>query len=286
MRYRGRDFNEAELALIRRIIEENPERSRLWLSQALCDQFNWRKPDGGLKDMAARVAMLAMERDGLIRLPAPKQAANHLRMPLKRRVAAAEPGTPIRESITTIGEVRLVPVTSRPESWFWNDLVHRYHYLGYKRHGGAQIRYLAYAGDKVLGCLAFSGAAWKTMPRDAFIGWTAEQREKRLQLLVDNSRFLILPWVRVPNLATKLLSMAARRITRDWQTRYNYRPVLIETFVEKARFHGTCYKAANWVHVGETKGRGRYDQKNEAAQPIKTIWLYPLRPDFRKELCC
>jgi hypothetical protein len=285
MRYRGREFSDIEIASIQRLIAENAGMHRAGLSRMVCELFGWRKPDGGLKEMACRVAMLEMERDGLIRLPAPKHAADHLRRPLKTRVAAAEPGAPIQGDLAVLGEIRLIPVTPGPQSDLWNDLVHRYHYLGYKRPGGAQMRYLAYADDTVLGCLAFSGAAWKTKPRDAFIGWTAERREKRLHLVVDNSRFLILPWVRVPNLATKLLSMAAKRIQADWQARYNYQPLLIETFVDKERFLGTCYKAANWFCVGETQGRGRYDTKHQAhGKSIKTIWCLPLSRRFREGL--
>jgi hypothetical protein len=286
MRYRGRDFSDADIAAIRLITEENAGMSRAGLSRKVCEHFAWRKPDGGLKDMACRVAMLEMERDGLIRLPAPRQAAGRLRGAIKTHVAAAEPGAPIHEDIAALGSgIRLASVRLGPESDLWNDLVHRYHYLGYQRPGGAQMRYLAYAGDRVLGCLAFSGAAWKTRPRDEFIGWTADIREKRLHLVVDNSRFLILPWVKVPNLATKLLSMAARRLPDDWQARYNYRPLLIETFVDKERFLGTCYKAANWIYVGETQGRGRYDTKHLAhGKSVKTIWCLPLSRRFREGL--
>lgn len=285
MRYRGRDFNPVEIASIRRLIEENAGMHRAGLSRMVCELFDWRKPDGGLKEMACRVAMLEMDRDGLIGLPAARRSADYLRNAPKKRVIEAEPGISIHGDIAELRTIRLVPVTRGPLSDLWNALVHRYHYLGYKRPGGAQMRYLAYADDRVLGCLAFSGAAWKTGPRDTFIGWTAENREKRLHLVVDNSRFLILPWVRVPNLATKLLAMAAKRIPGDWQTRYNYRPLLIETFVDKERFLGTCYKAANWICVGETQGRGRYDTKHIAhGRSVKSIWLMPLSRHFREGL--
>jgi hypothetical protein len=167
----------------------------------------------------------------------------------------------------------------------WAELVNRYHYLGYKALSGAQLRYLIRSEGRVLGCIGWSAAAWKTAPRDLFIGWTQAQREHNLEKVINNARYLILPWVKVPSLASKALAMAAKRLPEDWQTRYGYRPVLLETFVEKERFRGTCYKAANWIHVGETKGRGRYDQKNEASQPIKMIWLYPLERNFRTVLC-
>ena len=285
MRYRGREFSEAEMTAIRQMMAENPCMNRVGLSRAVCEKFNWRKPDGGLKEMACRVAMLAMERDGLIKLPLRQTGGNHCGKPWQKRVEGADPGEPVSGLVGDIGAIRLVPVRPGLESYLWNDLVHRYHYLGYTRPGGAQMRYLAYAGDRLLGCLAFSAAAWKTKPRDSFIGWTPEQREKRLHLVVDNSRFLILPWVKVPHLASKLLGLAARRIPSDWQSRYNYRPLLIETFVDKERFLGTCYKAANWIHVGDTQGRGRYDTKHLAhGKSIKSVWVYPLSRNFRETL--
>jgi len=285
MRYRGRDFSDADIALIREIIEKNAGMNRLRLSRVVCERFDWRKPDGGLKEMACRVAMIQMNKDGVISLPAAGKQGCRIKGARRPRTLFGEPGTPITQALSELSELRLIAVNNPHDSSLWNELVDRYHYLGYQQPGGAQMRYFAYAGEKLLGCMAFSGAAWKTKPRDSFIGWTAEQREKRLHLVVDNSRFLILPWVKVPNLATKLLSMAAKRIPADWLTRYNYRPFLIETFVDKERFLGTCYKAANWICVGETQGRGRYDTKHLAhGKSIKTIWLYPLSPRFRSEL--
>jgi len=285
MKYRGRDWIESEICLIRELIKEHPEKSRSFLSRVVCERLGWRKPDGGLKEMACRVVMLEMERDGLIEQPARKQAPRQIEKRTQKQVPDADPGEPIAGSVTELTALRLEPVIDRAKSALWNDLIHRYHYLGHRLQGGAQIRYLAYAGEQLLGCLAFSGAAWKTKPRDLFIGWDAKKREKRLHLVIDNSRFLILPWVKVPNLATKLLSMAAKRIPADWQARYNYRPYLIETFVDKSRFPGTCYKAANWIYVGDTQGRGRFDRKHEAhGKAVKSIWLYPLSHKFRENL--
>ena len=171
------------------------------------------------------------------------------------------------------------------ESHLWNEYIQRYHYLGYQPLPGAQMRYLAQAHGQVLALLGFGAAAWKVAPRDRWIGWSPAQRQQSLHLLVQNARFLILPWITCPNLASKLLAMAARRLPEDWAERYSYRPVLLETFVERQRFVGTCYRAANWIHVGQTQGRGKLDSHHQAKLAVKDIWLYPLDLDCREYLC-
>jgi len=175
-------------------------------------------------------------------------------------------------------------LVEKSDSALWNEYIDRYHYLGYTPLPGAQLRYFVHSGDQVLALLGFGAAAWKTAPRDDYIGWDTATRKKKLHLVVNNARFLILPWVRSKNLGSKVLSMASRRICEDWLTRYNYEPVLLETFVEKERFLGTCYKAANWIYVGDTKGRGKLDVHYEYKVPVKSVWLYPLRKDFRERL--
>jgi hypothetical protein len=169
------------------------------------------------------------------------------------------------------------------DSSLWNELIERYHYLGYDPLPGAQMRYFVVAGGRMLAALGFGASAWKVAPRDRFIGWSHEQRSANLNLIVNNARFLILPWVRSPNLASRVLSAVARTLPRDWERRYGYCPVLLETFVEE-RFRGTCYRAANWICVGRTQGRGKLDRKHRAALPKKLIFLYPLRRDFRAAL--
>ncbi|MDA8150014.1 MAG: DUF4338 domain-containing protein [Nitrospiraceae bacterium] len=182
-------------------------------------------------------------------------------------------------------DLALRPVSKGFESELWNDLVHTWHYLGHKTLPGAQIRYIAWSGETPLACMGFGAAAWKTAPRDAFIGWSAEQQKQNLSLVVNNARFLILPWIQSRNLASMLLGMAARRLPDDWQERYHYAPVLLETFVEMDRFRGTCYMAANWISVGITQGRGKKDTFKQYALPPKEILLAPLRKDFRSILC-
>ncbi|KLU60272.1 hypothetical protein CEB3_c03180 [Peptococcaceae bacterium CEB3] len=195
--------------------------------------------------------------------------------------AAGDPGDPITGSLRNLGPIQFIRVTRSKQSRLWNELIARYHYLGYTRLPGAQIRYLIYAGSgTLLGAIGFSAAAWALRPRDELIGWDKEQRVKRLNLVVNNSRFLILPWVRVKNLASKILSLTAKRLPQEWQAIYGYTPVLLETFVDQERYRGTCYKAANWSYVGETKGRGKWDRLNEYKLPVKDIYLYPLRKNF------
>lgn len=284
MRYCGREFTDSELQRIRQIIAADPERTRTDISRLLCRIFNWYKPDGGLKEMSCRVALLRMEKDELIRLPPPRRKnGNGTRY--ARRTHAAEPRLPIVVDSESFAELRLDLVATSKESALWNEYIARYHYLGYNTLPGAQLRYIIHFQGQELACLGFGASAWKVEPRDQFIGWTQEQRKRNLYFVVNNARFLILPWVHSRNLASRILSLVAKRLPVDWQNRYGYRPVLLETFVQSDRFRGTCYKAANWIQVGITKGRGKLDVKNQYAVPKKDILLYPLTQDFRKILC-
>ena len=231
--------------------------------------------------MSCRVVLLRMQADGLLTLPAPTRK-NGNGLASRRRTAAAEPGMPMCAAAGELRDLRLDLVADKADSFLWNEYIDRYHYLGYQPLPGAQQRYFARARDQVVALLGFGAAAWTTAPRDRFIGWTAEQRKARLHLVVNNVRLLILPWVVSRHLASRLLSMAARRLPDDWCSRYSYRPLLLETFVEK-RFRGTCYRAANWACLGETCGRGKLGDHG-ATEPIKTVWVYPLARDFRARL--
>jgi hypothetical protein len=272
MRYCGREFTGKEMDLIRRLIATGANRQKL--SRMFCEEVAWRKPDGGLKEMSCKVAFLRMHRDGHIVLPPPtKPANNHLKKP--KRMAL-----PLPDAIHA-GTLAL-DIVDRTTSALWNAYIDRYHYLGYTPLPGAQLRYVVKADDQILALLGFAAAAWKCAPRDTFIGWDAQTRKKNLHLVVNNARFLIL--VKAKNLASRILSLAARRIASDWRIRYGFEPVLLETFVEKDRFTGTCYKAANWISVGDTQGRGKLDVHNERKLPVKSVWLYPLRKDFTRWL--
>jgi len=283
MTYCGRPFSDADLDEVRRIVAEPPDQTRWEISKRVCEALGWRKPDGGLKEMSCRVALLRMQGDGLVRLPPPRRR-NGNGKPYARRTTCAEPGRPIHVPACELPGLRLDLVVGRRESHLWNEYIDRYHYLGYRPLPGAQLRYFARAGEDVLALLGFGAAAWKVAPRDEYIGWTHAVRKQNLHLVVNNARFLILPWVRSEHLASRLLGLAARRLPRDWLARYGYAPVLLETFVEKDRFTGTCYKAANWCCLGETQGRGKLDRHTRRALPVKTVWAYPLTPRFREAL--
>jgi len=283
-RYSGRVFGPQEIERVRAIIRAHPQVSRQQLSYRVCEVFGWRKPDGSLKDMSCRVALLRMHREGLIELPPPSHKVNPCRS-FGQRTAQAEPGPLLEAAVHELGALRLERV-ERKTGALWNEYIDRYHYLGYKPLPGAQLRYFAYAGgERLVGLLGFGAAAWKTGPRDEWIGWSREQRRRNLGAVVNNARFLILPWVRVKGLASKLLAMAARGLPEDWAGCYGYRPVLLESFVEVERFQGTCYRAANWTCVGQTQGRGKLGDHRLAQVPIKTVWVYPLVRDFRERLC-
>lgn len=277
-RYCGRDFTAKEFELIRVLIKQNPEYNRMRLSKEVCRMLQWLKPDSKLKDMSCRVAMLRMEKDGLIQLPSPLHAK-----PAPRQIeftSATTPQSPIVCSVDQLAQLHLQMVVTTTSA-LWNEYIGRYHYLGYTPLPGAQLRYFITAGEQIVALIGFGAAAWQTAPRDHFIGWNHDQRKKNLYLIINNARFLILPWVRSRNLASKILSLMARNIPDDWEERYKFRPVLMESFVQKDQFAGTCYKAANWQKVGETKGRGKLGQPGEISVPIKDIWVYPLNKKFR-----
>lgn len=282
MRYCGREFSDAELECIRRLAEK-PGMTRRALSQKVCKEFAWFKQDGGLKEMSCRVALLRMQADNLVQLPAPLHCNSNCTR-ITARTTEAEPLLPILSPVNKLRGVYLQQVTTKSDSRLWNEYIDRYHYLGYKPLPGAQLRYFARSEEGLLALFGFGAAAWKTAPRDNFIGWTPSMREARLHYVVNNARFLILPWVQSKNLASKLLGLVVRQLANDWYDRYGYRPVLLETFVEKERFSGICYRAANWILLGNTCGRGKLDRNKACALPIKSIWVLPLSPHFRQIL--
>ena len=280
-RYCGRDFSEAELALLRALIAEDPLRTRADLSRLACQALRWLRHDGGLKEMSCRVAMLRMQEDGLVQLPPPRCQRPQPRL---RTLAETDPQDPIHAPAHALPALQLRLVGDRADSRLWNEFIHRHHYLGFQTLPGAQLRYWVSAGGRLVALLGFGAAAWQCAPRDRFIGWGHGQRQQNLHLVVNNARFLILPWIRSENLASKILGLAARRLPGDWQHRYGYRPLLLETFVEKDRFTGACYRAANWLHVGQTQGRGKLGPSGKQSVPIKDVWLYPMGKGFKNGL--
>lgn len=283
IKYSGKVFTSADLDLIRKLIADNPSMHRTALSELVCQHLNWYQLDGGLKAMRCRAVMLQMQSDGLINLPSSTRKVLRPDKSIKH-TDATNPQEELNSRVDAIKNLRL-ELVNKTTTLLWNEYIDRYHYLGFTKLPGSQLRYLAYADDQLVACLGFGAAAWKTAPRDQFIGWTQDQRKNKLHLVVNNARFLILPWIKSKNLASKLLSMVAKRIASDWQNRYNYQPVLLETFVETGRFTGACYKAANWIVVGKTKGRGRGDGDYKFSLPIKDVLLFPLGKKFKSILC-
>ena len=283
MRYCGREFTEAEIEIIRELLAQSPPLNRYRLSQTVCERLNWRRANGQLKDMSARVALLRMQADALIMLPPPRRAkpVTFKAHPHIERAVLEPTSVPTVE----LAQISIHLVAKKADSLLWNAYIERHHYLGHQPLPGAQLRYFVRAAGDIIAVLGFGASAWKTKPRDTAIGWTSEQRRRNLHLIVNNARFLILPWITVKNLASRVLALVSRRLAQDWHARYAYSPVLLETFVEKPRFAGTCYKAANWQYLGDTQGRGKLDTLHRNAEPVKSIWIYPLVRDFRLRLC-
>lgn len=280
----GRSFTATEIETIREIIRSRPPPSRREIATRTCEILHWRRPDGRLKEMSCRVALIRLDKLSLIKLP-PPLSTNANGKPYRASKLLGPPLFTIPSKVGAIDKLSVRPVDARKDSGLWNEAVSRFHYLGYTPLPGAQIRYLVECSAGLLGILGFGASAWKVAPRDDWIGWTPEQRKRRLDLIVNNARFLILPWVRVRNLASWILGHCAHRLPSDWEERYGYRPVLLETFVDRTRFRGTCYEAANWKYVGDTQGRGKLDRHHRNAIPVKKVYVRPLVADFREVLC-
>lgn len=280
----GRRVSAGDVELIRELLASNPSWNRTRLSRELCALWDWHNDKGQPKDMACRTLLLKLERAGLIELPARQQKpVNHLRKGAAPLRALWD--QEIEASLKEVGPVRLEVVDGRESrALFAGYLAH--HYLGYAGSVGENMKYLGVdAKGQILGCLLFGSAAWKVRARDEFIGWDSRQRRHLLPLVTNNMRFLILPWVKVPHLGSHLLGQAARRISTDWQEHYGHPIHLLETFVERDRFRGTVYRAANWIAVGETEGRTRNDRHHQISTARKEIFVYPLRRNFRRLLC-
>ena len=283
--YRGRTVSAADIGFIRELIAAHPGLSRRRLSARLCQAWNWVQPNGQPRDMVARSLMLELHRAGRIELPPqrfvpPNNAARH-RCPEPESELGQEPW---QCRLAELGELTIGQVRRTPEEKLFGRLMQAHHYLAYTRPVGEHLKYLVWAGGVPIACLAFSSAPRHLAARDEFIGWPPSVRRARLHLIAYNTRFLILPWVRVPHLASHLLGRVARQISADWQALYHHPVYLLETFIDPARFPGTCYRAANWIRLGLTTGRGHNAQTNACDQPRKELWVYPLRPDFRRQL--
>lgn len=285
-KYCGRTFNESELELIRAIIDEDTTGMRTAIARRACEQLGWYRADGKAKTSNMGQVLTAMEADGLIELPARRTGTRSMRAKPIEHTSRTDPGEPIDAPAGALsGELHVEIAETDEQKSLWNEYVDRYHYLGYTPLAGAQLKYLVYCGDRLLALLGFGASAWRIAPRDWHIGWSDEKRKENLNLVVNNARFLILPWVSSKNLASMILSRITARLPEDWMRRYHYKPLLVETFVEKKRFTAASYRAANWTLVGATKGRGKKDRFNQALLPVKDIYLYPLHPKFKQLLC-
>lgn len=269
---RGRAVSEQELGVIREIAGR-AGLTRRAISVEVCQRLGWYQPNGRPWDMACRYLLLRLQEKGLLSLPSPRMRMRKSRG--VRLTPAGEPRAPITTPVGQLGPLRWERVDGTELAPLWNEYICRYHYLGLGTLVGPHLRYLIGYEGEWLAAMGFGGAAWKLGPRDTWIGWTAAQRKVRLPLVVNQTRFLILPWVCSKNLASHLLASASRLIIGDWEQKYCQRPLLLETFVD-ARYPGTCYRAANWVHLGHTQGRGKMDRHNECALPVKNIYVYPL----------
>jgi hypothetical protein len=286
-RFCGQIVKNQQVDEIIEIIETFPKLSRTELANTVCELFSWKRPTGKLKSVECRQFLERLDEKGTIRLPVSrKQYANRGAVKVQR-TGKADIQPTISAKLKELSPILLTRVDSQKQRQLWYEYVDRYHYLGYQLPFGAQLRYFIKAGatNDILGCFQFSSPAWKMAPRDRWIGWTDEQRKFNLQKIINNSRFLIFPWVEVKNLASSVLALAVKTVPDDWQRCYGYRPVLMETLVDRKRFRGTCYKAANWIHMGKTTGRGRMDRANkQQGASVKVIFVYPLTSRFRQEL--
>ena len=277
----GREFSGELLERLNATVRSNPELSRSELSRRVCEWLDWKGPDGAPKQVSCRVALLRLHRLGRIELPEAQGAVPCA----PERMRSDEDCDPVDCSLAELGELRVVLVTRFEREWneAWKRLM-AHHYLGPGPLVGAQMRYLIGSERGWVGALAFSAAAWRVAARDEWVGWSERARAANLRYVVSNSRFLIPPWVRVPNLASRVLSICVGRLRQDWLERYGYEPVLLETFVDQERFRGTCYQAANWKHLGTTRGRGRQDREVTCSQSVKDIYALPLCKRFRAVL--
>jgi hypothetical protein len=285
----GRTVSQEQLSQIRQLLSEHPDWSRYRLSRHLATLWEWRNPVGQLKDMAARSMLLKLHQRGLIQLPARRWASPN-RMPRKRLPlsAQAEPADAIETLLESLLPLELVELSQCPKSplrELFEAYLHRYHYLSYHSQVGQNLQYLVRDRDsRPLGCALFGSVAWKCAPRDQYVGWDSTTRARQLNYVTNNTRLLILPWVRVPHLASHFLGLMTRQLSLDWQRKYGHPIYLVETFVDTSRFAGTCYQGANWVRVGQTQGRGRQGCGHVRSTPIKEVYLYALVPDFRMRL--
>jgi len=284
-RYRGQEIGSEQIVFLREFIRTHPTSSRWKLSRQLCEALGWKQANGALRDIVCRGLLLMLERAGEIELPPVRR---HIRG--QCRTGRARPGAvlidnaPLAMPLQALGPIEIQPVRRTADEPLFNSLMEHYHYLAYAQPVGEHLKYLAWAQGRPIACLAWSSAPRHLGSRDRYIGWSAETRRRNIRFIAYNTRFLILPWVRVPHLASHILGKVTRALSEDWQRMYGHPVYFAETFIDPGRFRGTCYRAANWQLLGLTTGRGKNDQTNKPNRPIKEILGLPLTPRFREYL--
>jgi len=282
LKYRGRVIRESDLAIIRALIEENPTASRRKLSRQLCEVWNWVQPNGAACDMICRGLMLALDRGGHIALPPVRQRPLNPLAVRRRPQCPQIDAAPIACGLKDIGALEIRMVRRTPQEPLVNALIEHHHYLGYTQPVGEQLKYMVFAGERPVACLTWSSAARHLGPRDRYIGWSPEERRQNIRFIAYNSRFLILPWVQVKCLASHILGRMTALVARDWQRVYGHPVYYLETFIDPQRSRGTCYRAANWIVLGLTTGRGKAATSHRPNRSLKQVLAYPLDKRFRR----
>jgi hypothetical protein len=284
-RYRGREIGSEQIVFLREFIGAHPTSSRWKLSRQLCEALGWKQANGALRDMVCRGLLLMLERAGEIQLPAVRRhIRGQCRTGRPRPEAVLIDHTPLAMPLKELGPIEIQPVRRTADEPLFNSLMEHYHYLAYEQPVGEHLKYLAWAQGRPIACLAWSSAPRHLGSRDRYIGWSAEARRRNIRFIAYNTRFLILPWVRVPHLASHILGKVTRALSDDWERMYGHPVYFAETFIDPGRFRGTCYRAANWQLLGLTTGRGKNDQTNKPNRPIKEILGLPLTARFRQYL--
>lgn len=281
-RYRARELTQQDIESIRTSIDLHYSRGRSYISRVLCRKWNWIQPNGKLKEYAARDLLLRLEENRLVELPPRLRPKNNLKKKSFEQIPFFEK-KPLNGQVNRYSDLAIQPVETG-DDYLWSYLLHHYHYLGLPKLVGEHLRYLVYLDDQVVACLAWASAAFKVKSRDDYIGWDPETRCRHLHFIANNARFLVLPWIRVKHLASKVLALALKRLHDDWQNAYHHPVYLAETFVDVSRFAGTCYKAANWQCVGYTKGSAKKGNAYQFHGQAKAVYIYPLDRNFKRRL--
>jgi len=280
---RKRTITSEDLEFIQNIIYQNWDKGRTQISKILCQKWNWFQPNGRLKDMACREVLLTLYRKGLINYPPGVHDGNNKKRNQSIPFVLIDK-TPLNTKLSDLEPVELKLVRNTHLETLYNSLVQEHHYLGFRQIVGNHLKYIAFIGERPVACIGWGSAAWSVKSRETFVGWNKKTKENNLHFVANNTRFLILPWISVKCLASKILALNAKRISNDWLKTYNYPLYLLETFVEQNRFKGTCYKAANWILTGQTKGTAKKGHDHLFHGKIKDVYLYTLRKNFKQKL--